>query len=294
MEETCPQDIKNNINNINGEEKKEKNDIIEDKRKESEDVDMIIEGDISPHSKRSYSCKINEQFTKKKFSGCEEIKLNINKKYAPLKTPQIKPMKCDLNPEPINIGMIKKNSRFKPINGNSDIDKKIFNEIISEGDNEISDKDSPDSDSDFNEEDNLKYDNPINNINDQENLDLFKKFGFFKLPSENKIFTLPENKIKEENDDDYNENGNLMLKNLRRKMFETKKNFLKKNKDSFDIMNHELNEKFKKYKEDILMPKSEIKLHNTISFSNSKAKNKEISIFEFLRKNSSIDMKKLI
>jgi hypothetical protein len=255
---------------------------------------MIIEGDISPHSKRSYSCKINEQFSKKKFSGCEEIKLNIHKKYAPLKTPQIKPMKCDLNPKPINIGMIKKNSRFKPINGDCNIDKNIFNEIISEGDNEISDKDSPDSDSDFDEDYNLKYDNPINNINDQESLDLFKKFGFLKLHSDNKIFTLSENEIKEENDDDYNENGNLMLKNIRRKMFETKKNFLKKDKDSFDIMNHELEEKFKKYKEDILMPKSELKLHNTISFSNSKAKNKEISILEFLRKNSSIDMTKHI
>jgi hypothetical protein len=279
---------------MNDEERKENNNIIEDQRKESNDIDMIIEGDISPHSKRSYSCKINEQFSKKKFSGCEEIKLNLHKKYAPLKTPQIKPMKCDLNPKPINIGMIKKNSRFKPINGDCNIDKNIFNEIISEGDNEISDKDSPDSDSDFDEDYNLKYDNPINNINDQESLDLFKKFGFLKLHSDNKIFTLSENEIKEENDDDYNENGNLMLKNIRRKMFETKKNFLKKDKDSFDIMNHELEEKFKKYKEDILMPKSELKIHNTISFSNSKAKNKEISILEFLRKNSSIDMTKHI
>ena len=294
MEETCPKDIKNNINNINEEKRKENGNIIEDERKESDDIDMIIEGDISPHSKRSYSCKINEQFSKKKFSGCEEIKLNLHKKYAPLKTPQIKPMKCDLNPKPINIGMIKKNSRFKPINGDCNIDKNIFNEIISEGDNEISDKDSPDSDSDFDEDYNLKYDNPINNINDQESLDLFKKFGFLKLHSDNKIFTLSENEIKEENDDDYNENGNLMLKNIRRKMFETKKNFLKKDKDSFDIMNHELKEKFKKYKEDILMPKSELKIHNTISFSNSKAKNKEISILEFLRKNSSIDMTKHI
>ena len=42
------------------------------------------------------------------------------------------------------------------------------------------------------------------------------------------------------------------------------------------------------------MPKSELKIHNTISFSNSKAKNKEISILEFLRKNSSIDMTKHI
>ncbi len=219
--------------------------------------------------------------------------MNLHKKYAPLKTPQIKPMKCELNPNPINIGMVRKTSRFKSINDDdANIDKNIFNDIISEGENEseLSNKESSDSDSDFDEEENLKYNNAINT---QENLDLLTKFGVLKLKSENKLYTLNENKIKEENEDDFNESGNLVLKNIRRKMFETKKSFLKKDKDYFDIINQSLNEKFKKYKEDILMPKNEQKFHNTISFSNSKAKKGEISILEFLRKNSSIDMKKL-
>ena len=37
-------------------------------------------------------------------------------------------------------------------------------------------------------------------------------------------------------------------------MFVTKKSFLKKDKDYFDIINQSLNKKFKKYEEDILIP----------------------------------------
>lgn len=291
MEEAYPKDNKIKINNIIEEEKEDKN-IIDYQNIDYEDIDSKINEYFNPHSKRSYSCKINEQ-KKKKFSGCEEIKMNLNKKYAPLKTPKIKPMKCELNPNPINIGMVRKTSRFKSINDDINEDKNIFNDIISEGENEneLSDKESSYSDSDFDEEQNLKYNNVINT---QENLDLLTKFGVLRLKSENRLYTLNENKIKEENDDDFNENGNIVLKNVRRKMFETKKNFLKKDKDYFNIINQSLNEKYKKYKEDILMPKNEQKFHNTISFSNSKAKKEEISILEFLRKNSSIDMTKLI
>ena len=292
MEDTQPKDNKININNIIEEEKEGKN-IIDNQNIDSEDIDTKKNEYLNPHSKRSYSCKINEE-KKKKFSGCEEIKMNLYKKYAPLKTPQIKPMKCELNPNPINIGMVRKTSRFKSINDDDiNTDKNIFNDIVSEGENEneLSNKESSDSDSDFDEEQNLKYNNIIKT---QENLDLLAKFGMLKIKSENILYTLNENKIKEENDDDFNESGNLVLKNIRRKMFETKKSFLKKDKDYFDIMNKSLNEKFKKYKEDVLMPKNEIKFHNTISFSNSKAKKGEISILEFLRKNSSIDMTKLV
>ena len=290
MEDTHPKNNKIKINNIIKEEK-EDNNIIDNQNIDNVDIDAKINEYLSPHSKRSYSCKINEQ---KKFSGCEEIKMNLNKKYAPLKTPQIKPMKCELNPNPINIGMVRKASRFKSINDdNANVDKNIFNEIISEGENEsdLSNNESSDLDSDSDDEENLKY-NKVINI--QENLDLLSKFGIFKIKSDNKIFTLHENKIKEENDDDFNENGKLVLKNVRRKMFETKKSFLKKDKDYFDIINQSLNEKCKKYKEDILMPKNENKFHNTISFSNSKAKKEELSILEFLRKNSSFDKTKLI
>ena len=291
MEEAYPKDNKIKINNIIEEEKEDKN-IIDYQNIDYEDIDSKINEYFNPHSKRSYSCKINEQ-KKKKFSGCEEIKMNLNKKYAPLKTPKIKPMKCELNPNRINIGMVRKTSRFKSINDDINEDKNIFNDVISEGENEneLSDKESSDSDSDFDEEQNLKYNNAINT---QENSDLLTKFGVLRLKSENRLYTLNENKIKEENDDDFNENGNIVLKNVRRKMFETKKNFLKKDKDYFNIINQSLNEKYKKYKEDILMPKNEQKFHNTISFSNSKAKKEEISILEFLRKNSSIDMTKLI
>jgi hypothetical protein len=37
-----------------------------------------------------------------------------------------------------------------------------------------------------------------------------------KIRSENKIFSLADKKIKEENEDDFNEEGNIILKNLRK------------------------------------------------------------------------------
>ena len=111
--------------------------------------------DLEAHSKRSYSCKIIDQ-KKKKFSGAEEIKMNITKKLNCLKTPQIKPKKGKLNPIPINIGVMKKNSRFKPIKGDDNVDTNIFNDIISEGENEISNKESSDSSSDPSDDEDLK------------------------------------------------------------------------------------------------------------------------------------------
>ena len=81
----------------------------------------------------------NEQAVNK-FSWCNEIRLNISKKYNVLKTPSLKPKKSDLNPVPINIGnAIRKASRFKPLNDDDSIDKDIFNH--SEGEKEISLKD---------------------------------------------------------------------------------------------------------------------------------------------------------
>ena len=224
--------------------------------------------DLEAHSKRSYSCKIIDQ-KKKKFSGAEEIKMNITKKLNCLKTPQIKPKKGKLNPIPINIGVMKKNSRFKPIKGDDNVDTNIFN-------------------------DNLKDDNNINNNINEENEELNNEYCLMKIRSENKIFSLADKKIKEENEDDFNEEGNIILKNLRKTMFRTKKSFLKNDKDYFNVINYALNEKIGKYKEDILMPKlqKKEKFHNTISFTKSKAKNNEISILEFLRKKSSIDKAK--
>jgi hypothetical protein len=254
---------------------------------------------LNPHNKRSYSCKVNEQNIKK-FSGCDEISLNLSKKYNFLKTPSLKPKKSDINPVPINIGnAIRKNSRFKPLNDDDSIDKNIFNDIISEGEKEVSHKDSSISSSDVEDKEEEKDNDEININNNHDKDDNFEneqinhndEFSLLKIHSENKIFSLSDYKIKEENEDEYNEKGNLMLKNVRKKMFQTKKTFLKNDKDNFDITNQALDEKYKKYKEDILMPKKQVNFHNTISFT--KPKNNGISILEFLRKKSSIDKTKI-
>ena len=281
------------------EESKENKNEDDYVKEDSGNIIFNYDPKFNPHNKRSYSCKVNEQAVKK-FSGCEEIRLNISKKYNFLKTPSLKPKKSDLNPIPINIGnAIRKASRFKPLNDDDSIDKEIFNDIISEGEKEVSHKDSSLSSSDIDDKEEEK-DNGEINIHNPKNDDKFEKiqidddlndeFALMKLHSENKIFSLSENKIKEENEDEFNEKGNLMLKNVRKKMFHTKKTFLKNDKDNFDITNQALDEKYKKYKEDILMPKKQTNFHNTISFT--KPKNNGISILEFLRKKSSIDKTK--
>ena len=277
------------------EEQKENQNEDDYIKEDSGNIILNYDPKFNPHNKRSYSCKVNEQAVKK-FSGCDEIRLNISKKYNILKTPSLKPKKSDLNPAPINIGnAIRKASRFKPLNDDDSIDKEIFNDIISEGEKEVSHKDSSLSSSEIvdkeEEKDNVEINNHKNDDNKFENVqindDINDEFALMKIHSENKIFSLSENKIKEENEDEFNEKGNLMLKNVRKKMFHTKKTFLKNDKDIFDITNQALDEKYKKYKEDILMPKKQSSFHNTISFT--KPKNNGISILEFLRKNSSID-----
>ena len=280
------------------EEQKENQNEDDYIKEDSGNIILNYDPKFNPHNKRSYSCKVNEQAVKK-FSGCDEIRLNISKKYNILKTPSLKPKKSDLNPAPINIGnAIRKASRFKPLNDDDSIDKEIFNDIISEGEKEVSHKDSSLSSSDIDdkeeEKDNVEINNHKNDDNKFENVqindDINDEFALMKLHSENKIFSLSENKIKEENEDEFNEKGNLMLKNVRKKMFHTKKTFLKNDKDIFDITNQALDEKYKKYKGDILMPKKQSSFHNTISFT--KPKNNGISILEFLRKKSSIDKTK--
>lgn len=263
------------------------------------DKKVNINLNLYDFNKRSYSCKIKEE-NNEKFSGIKEIRENLKKKYIYLKTPQIKPKKSKLNPIPINIGTIsgkKKNSRFKPIN-EKDIDKNIFNDIISEGETESnkynSDSDSSSDDNayaqlninkEINKENNEENENRKDNINDE--------FNLMNIHSESKIYSIINNEIREENEEDFNENGDLLLKNLRKKMFAIKRCFLRNNKDLFNINDDILNEKYKKFKEDILMQdkqKQEEKFHNTISFL--KPKSNGISILEFLRKNSSIDKTK--
>ena len=281
------------------EESKENKNEDDYKKEGSENIIFNYDPKLNHHNKRSYSCKVKEQAVKK-FSGCEEIRLNISKKYNFIKTPSLKPKKSDLNPTPINIGnAIRKASRFKPLNDDDSIDKDIFNEIISEGEKEVSHKDSSLSSSDIEDKEEDKDNGEINNHNPKNddkfenvkiNNDINDEYALMKIHSENKIFSLTENKIKEENEDEFNEKGNLIVKNVRKKMFHTKKTFLKNDKDNFDITNQALDEKYKKYKEDILMPKKQANFHNTISFT--KPKNNGISILEFLRKNSSIDKTK--
>ena len=274
---------------------KEKKGVHNSKNNDVEDSILNYESNFDPNSKRSYSysCSINEE-NYKKFSGCEEIKSDINKKYFFLQTPKIKPKKGKLNPIPINIGFsTRKNSRFKPLNDDS-IDKNIFNDIISEEEKDLSNKDNSYTSSDYySDKEEVKENYEINN---QEN-ELYKiedvDFNPMRLNSESKIYSLSGYKIKEENEDEFNEKGNLILKNMRRKMFQAKRSFLKNDKDYFNILNNNLDEKYKRYREDILMTGKEKKfdkLHNTISFTNHK--NNGISILDFLRKKSSIDKTK--
>ena len=258
-------------------------------KKENGNIIINYDPNLDIHSKRSYSCKVNEKAAKK-ISGCEEIKLNIMKRFNFLKTPKLKPKKGKLNPLPINIGNAnRKNSRFKPINDDDSIDKNIFNDIISEKEKELSHKDSSFTSSDLSDKEEKKDNIDNNNKNNDLNQIYEEKdeFALMKIHSENKIYSLPELKIKEENEDEFDEKGDLILKNMRKKMFHTKKTFIKNDKDYFDIINQDLNEKCKKYKEDILTPKKQVNFHNTISFS--KPKNNGISILDFLRKKSSID-----
>ena len=109
--------------------------------------------------------------------------MNITKKLNCLKTPQIKPKKAKLNPIPINIGVMKKNSRFKPIKDDDNVDTNIFNDIISEGENEISNKESSDSSSDPPDDEDLKDNNNINNNIIEENEELNNEYCLMKIRS---------------------------------------------------------------------------------------------------------------
>ena len=113
----------------------------------------------------------------------------------------------------------------------------IFKDIIIEGEKEVSQKDNSLSDSDIDDKEGEKDNGEINNYNlkddgkfEKEHIknDINDEFALMKLHSENKIFCLPENKIKEEKEDEFNEKGNLMLKNVRKKFISNKKNFFKK------------------------------------------------------------------
>lgn len=292
---------KNNLNFINKRQKTfiEKNNVdINSIEKEKHEDDININNEQEENSinyytaKRSYSCRINEP-KNKNFVNKEEIKLNLNNKFMYLKTPQIKPKKASLNPAPINLGSIsciKKKTRFNLLNN----DNNIIKDIISEGENEESNEFSIDSSSDFTggeeikiTQENSEFDIIDNNENDFKENDLACK----KLKSENTKYEKDEDyKIEEENDD-FDENGKISLKNVRKYMIQTKKKISKNINDIFYKIDNNYNEQYKKYKEEILMGEEEEEevgryLHKTTGFSQAHQRS-GLPILEFLKKNSS-------
>ena len=291
-EKNCQRIKENNNLNINSIEKEKNKDYININNGQEDNYNLIYT------AKRSYSCRINEP-KNKNFVNKDEIKLNLNNKFMYLKTPQIKPKKSTLNPVPINLGSIsciKKKTRFNLLNN----DNNIIKDIISEGENEESNEFSYDSSSDFtggeeikdNQEnqENSELDNIYNNEDDyKENVLACKK-----LKSENTKYEKEEEfKIEEENDD-FDEYGKISLRNIRKDMIQSKKKFSKNDNDIFNKIDNNVNEQYKKYKDEILMGNGEEEigrhLHKTTGFSQAHKKN-ELPILEFLKKNSSTGIK---
>lgn len=247
-------------------------------------------------NKRSYSCRINEP-KNKNFSGGDEIKLNLNKKFLYLKTPQIKPKKSTLNPAPINIGSISCSSKKSKLNLLINDNNNIIDDVISEGDNEES-IEASNSSSDFSDGEENKND---------ENNDFDEDYDYANIENDNhnekekrnqliieklksdiqKIAETSEFTIKEENDF-YDEKGHLSLKDMRKEMIMAKKVFLKNERDLDNKIDNNLIEQCQKFREDILIGNEQIgmQLHKTTGFGQAHPK-KTLPIFEFLKKNSS-------
>ena len=269
---------KNNINK-NSENKDEKEKQGSHKKNFKINIyDMQGENDIYYNPQRSYSCKVGEE-KKKKFSyTSEEIKFDLNKKFKYLQTPQLKPKQGKLVINPLNIGTTSCTIKRKKLGLNDD------NIILSEGE-DVSNECSSDSDSDVNNEtENLNINNIIKNkIENKENENYIS----------NEIKAVNEFNIEEENDDNnFNEKGNLVLKNLRKNMILSKK-IVKNSKNDKKIENI-MKEKFNKIKENILNDPEEEEtpkvLFKTIGFQKE---NTNLPILEFLRKNSSPISKKI-
>ena len=257
-------------------------------------------------AKRSYSCKINEPRRNKNFSNNDDIKLNLNKKFMIIKTPQIKPKKSELIPVPINLGSVsysKAKSKFNLLNEQIG----VINDIISEGDNEESNEFSYDSSSSIfteNEEENKeKEDNNSilsdnegantnnqnnNNNNNNDNGLLTKNYYSSHIGKSLKV----DDKIDEENDD-YDENGKISVRNLRRSMIQSRRIFLKNDRDYFDKIDNYSISQYQKLKEDILMNKEneefEKSKNRTIGFGQTRRRHPPI--LDFLKKNSSTAVK---
>ena len=280
-----------NLNNISIEQKKENEYFNLNNGQEDNNNLYYI-------AKRSYSCRINET-KNKNFVNKEDIKINLNNKFMYLKTPQLKPKKSQLNPTPINLGSIscvKKKSRYNLLNNSNN---NIIKDIISEGENEDSNEFSSDSSSNFTGGEEIKDNQEnsiIDNIDNNENENNLKEneFPCKKLKTENAKYEKDENNKIEEENDDFDENGLMSLKNIRKDMIQSKRKFSKNDNDIFNKIDNNLIEQYKKYKEDILMGNEEEqierKLHKTTGFSQARNRN-GLPILEFLKKNSSTGIK---
>ena len=253
----------NGKNIFNSNSKKKKYKVKVNKEKEEEIEDLYIS------QQRSYSCRIGEQKSKKFSYNNEEID-NIKRKLKFLKTPQIKPKKSKIIPKPITIGTISFSSKKSKYNINKE------NIILSEGEDEESNEYSSDSISELS---NKKENNNIKINNNKEN-------NNYNNREIDKLNEYKELNIEEENDE-YNEHGNLVIKNLRKNMIQSKKSVLKNIKNNNEIENI-LSEKYKKIKDEILsndnneeeVPKT---LFKTIGFFQA---NSNLPILNYLRKNS--------
>ena len=249
---------------------------------------------IAYNPRRSYSCRINEP-KNKDFSNNDEIKLNLNKKFMILKTPQIKPKKGLLNPVPMNLGSIsytKTKSKYNLLNDKMG----VINDIISEGENEESNELSFDSSSVYSEnEENIKEtsdNNSLLNDKEEDNTNIENQLSLKKYKSQFGKTAKNINTIDEENDD-YDVEGKISLKNIKKTMIISKKIFLKNDKDSFDKIDKYYFSQYQRLKEKILMgeenEENERKFHKTTGFGHIHRKNNPI--LEYLKINSKNEIK---
>ena len=295
--EDKPEEKRNSIHRKNKKskekiKKKEEKVNINDKNIYQIDINKVNEEeDYYYNTKRSYSCKVGDSKKKKFIYNIDEIKLNIDNKLKYLKTPKIRPKKSHLIPKPIDLGSSScsnKKSKFNFINEE--------NIILSEGEESLKDNSSDSMSNNDDEKENIRNLNIIkdisikneNNNNDNDNNNNINKINNVNI---NNLINIQEFKIEEENDE-YNEYGELVLKKLRKNFIQTKKTILKNIKKINEFDNF-LKEKYNTIKENVLnqnekeedeeVPKN---LCKTIGFT--KIKNKNLSILDFLRKNSSM------
>ena len=270
----------NNINNENiqseqeSKQEEEKKNVTVNKNYKI-DINTIKdeEDDIYYNAKRSYSCKVGESKIKKFVYNNDEIKLNLNQKLMYLKTPQIRPKKSALIPNPFYLGSTSCSSKKSKLYLLGD--DKI---ILSEGEEESIENSSDSLTINIEEEENIQNNNNIIEMSNEK--DPIKK-----------IMSTQNYSIEEENDD-YNEKGDLILKKLRKNMSQSKKAFSKKIKNNNELENF-LTEKFKHIKESILnynekdgeeVPPN---LFKTVGFS--KVKKNNLPILNFLQRKSTLN-----